>query len=137
MTFRTIHTLEARGNILLEVVKARSGAGDSVMRRLIWRTAEELTQMLSQRGVRYSELKSALVPQITKTEVALFFDRASIESAAYGWQVHARILPLLNPASSHSILHGDLSGEAAPEDWIRTALQIHLEPSSPWARRAS
>lgn len=129
MTFRTIHTLEARGNILLEVVKDRSGAGDSAMRRLIWRAAEELTHMLNQRGVRYGELKSALVPQIDKTEVALLFDRASIDSAAYGWQVHAHILPLLNPASSHSILHGDLSGEAAPDDWVRTALQIHLQPS--------
>jgi hypothetical protein len=129
MTFRTLHTLEARGNILLEVVKDRFGAGDSAMRRLIWRTAAELTHMLERRGVRYSELKPALVPQITKSEVALFFDRASIESAAYGWQVHARILPLLNLASSHSTLHGDLSGETAPHDWIRTALEIHLESS--------
>lgn len=64
MTFRTIHTLEARGNILLETVKDRSGAGDSAMRRLIWRAADELTYRLRQRGIRYAELKSALVRQI-------------------------------------------------------------------------
>ena len=93
MTFRTIHTLEARGNILLEVVKGRFHVGDSAMHRLIWRTADELTRMLEQKGVRYSELKLALVPQIAKSEIALFFDRASIESGSYGWQVHARILP--------------------------------------------
>jgi len=130
MTFRTIHTLEARGNILLEIVKDRSGAGDPAMRRLIWRAADELTHILSQRGVRYAELNSALVPQIDKVEIALLFDRTSIESAAYGWQAHARVLPLLNSTSSHSILHGDLNDEAAPDDdWIRTALQIHLQPS--------
>jgi hypothetical protein len=41
MTLRTIHTLAARGNILLESVKDRSGASDSAMRGLIWRAAED------------------------------------------------------------------------------------------------
>jgi len=129
MTFRTIHTLEARGNILLEIVKDRSGASDSAMRRLIWRAAEELTQMLTQRGVNYAELKSALVPQIEKAEIALLFDRASIDSAAYGWQVHACVVPLLSPTGTHSVLHGDLGTEAASDDWVQTALQIHLQRS--------
>jgi hypothetical protein len=129
MTFRTIHTLEARGNILLEIVRDRSRASDSAMRRLIWRAADELTQILTQRGISYAELKSALVPQIDKAEIALLFDRASIESAAYGWQVHARVVPLLMPTGRHSVLHGDLGTDAAPDDWIRTALQIHLQPS--------
>lgn len=57
------------------------------------------------------------------------FDRASIESAAYGWQVHDRVVPLLHPAGSHSVLHGDLGTEAASNDWVRTTLQIHLHPS--------
>ncbi len=129
MTFRTIHTLEARGNILLEFVKDRSRASDSAMRRLIWQSAEELTQMLSQCGISYAELRSALVPQIDKAEIALFFDRASIDSAAYGWQVHPRLLSLLRPTSRHSVLHGDLGTDTAPDDWVRTALQIHLQPS--------
>ena len=55
--------------------------------------------------------------------------KAAGVSAAYGWQVHARVLPLLNPASNHSILHGDLNDEALPDNWISTALQIHLRPS--------
>src|SRR5262245_27811599 len=129
MTFRTIHTLEARGNIFLEIVKDRSGASDSAMRRLIWQRAEELIQTLSRRGVNYADLKPALVPQIDKAEIALFFDRSSIDSAAYGWQVHARVLPLLSLTASHSVLHGDLGTAAASDDWVRTALQIHLQPS--------
>ena len=129
MMFRTIHTLEARGNILLEIVKERSDADDPAMRRLIWRAADELTHILHQRGLSYAELNSALVPQTKKSEIALLFDRAGVESAAYGWQVHARVLPLLNPTSNHSILHGDLNDEAAPDNWILTALQIHLQPS--------
>ena len=99
------------------------------MRRLIWRAADDLTHILRQRGLSYAELNSALVPQIKKSEIALLFDRASVESAAYGWQIHARVLPLLNPTSNHSILHGDLNDEAAPDNWIGTALQIHLQPS--------
>jgi hypothetical protein len=130
MTFRTIHTLEARGNILLEIVRDRSRATDSAMRRLIWEAAEELTQMLSRRGIDYAELKSALVPRIDRAEIALVFDRTSIQSAAYGWQIHERIIPLLRPTGSHSVLHGDLGTEtAAADDWVRTALQFHLQPS--------
>jgi hypothetical protein len=116
MTFRTIHTLEARGNILLEIVRDRSRASDSAMRRLIWRAAEELMQMLSRRGIDYAELKSALVPRIDRAEIALLFDRTSIESAAYGWQIHERIIPLLRPTGSHSVLHGDLGTETAAAD---------------------
>jgi len=129
MTFRTIHTLEARGNILLEVVKDRSGASDSAMRRLIWQAAEELARMLSRKGVNYAELKSALVPQTDKAEIALFFDRASIESTAYGWQIPPRVVSLLSPTSSHSVLHGDLGTDAASNDWVQMALRIHLQPS--------
>ena len=129
MSFLTIHTLEARGNILLEVLKDRYHVEDSAMRRLIWREADELTRMLEQKGVSYQDLKPALVPQVKKTELALFFDRTRIDAAAYGWQVHPRIIPLLNPGSSHSVFHGDLIAEAADSGWIRAAFEIHLEPS--------
>jgi hypothetical protein len=127
MSFSTIHTLEARGNILLDVLKNRYQVPEPSMRRLIWQEAERLSNLLDRKGVRYAELNSALVPHVKKNEVALFFDQASIDSAAYGWHVHAAIIPLLNRASSHSILHGDLA--AADREWIRTALEIHLEPS--------
>jgi len=36
MTFRTIHTIEARGNILLAVVKEHFQVSDANMRRFIW-----------------------------------------------------------------------------------------------------
>ncbi len=127
--FLTIHTLEARGNVLLEVLRDWYHVGDSAMRRLIWREATALTSLLERRGVRYSQLRPALVPQVTKRELALFFDRASIESGAYGWHVHANLIPLLTPDSSHSVLHGDLTAEAMDPEWIRAALEIHLKPS--------
>ena len=86
--------------------------------------------MLGRRGIDYADLKSALVPRIDRAEIALLFDRMSIESAAYGWQIHERIIPLLRPIGSHSVLHGDLGTEtAAADEWVLTALQFHLQPS--------
>ena len=102
MSFSSIHTLEARGNVLLEVVKGYFRLDDVAMRRFIWQTADELVQILAPKGLNYVELRGALVPQVAKHEVALFFDTTSIDSGWYGWEVHSRILPLLHPSGSHS-----------------------------------
>lgn len=129
MTFRTIHTVEARGNFRIELLHEHFNLRDAPMRRFLWQMADELTQMLEPKGIRYPELRNALVPQVDKAEIALLFDSASIESGWYGRDVHSHILPLLNAPSSHSARHGDLLGEPRHQDWIRAVLNIHLRPS--------
>ena len=71
MTFRAIHTLDARGNILLALLERGFDVRDATMRRFIWQTADELSRLLSSKGVEYARLKSALVPQANKQEIAL------------------------------------------------------------------
>ena len=76
MTFRAIHTLDARGNILLALLERGFDVRDAAMRRFIWQTADELSRLLSSQGVEYARLKSALVPQPNKQEIACSLIRA-------------------------------------------------------------
>ena len=138
MTFRAIHTLDARGNILLALLERGFDVRDAAMRRFIWQTADELSRLLSSKGVEYARLKSALVPQPNKQEIALFFDSCLAESGAYGLHVHRRLIPLLDRRSSHSTCLGDLVGGPGQQAWILGLLDIHLEPSgNPLALRTS
>ncbi|MEM0978090.1 MAG: hypothetical protein AAGJ34_11185 [Pseudomonadota bacterium] len=63
------------------------------------------------KGVNYDKLLASLVPDREKLELALIFDTMKIESSWYGYEVFKQLLPLLDPCTKNSILHGDFFGK--------------------------
>ncbi len=67
----------------------------------------ETEQILAKKGISYSELKAALVPNPKRREIVLVFDRTRIPPGWYGFSVHSKIIPLISQESNHSIFAGD------------------------------
>lgn len=104
---KPIHTLDARGNIMLEVIRDHFGIAAPRMQIEIQRMRHDLEESLAQKGIAYDKLKSALVPDRKRREIALVFDTLEIEESWYGLAVFERLIPLLDKRSNHSILVGD------------------------------
>ncbi len=125
-----VHTINGRGNVLLEVMQEYFGLSNEHMRREIVAAVEHVTEALRRRGVKYADLRNALSPQADRQEVALLFDTTRIDEAWYGLPVQRQLLPLFNPSSSHSVLLGDLLGSDDQQPWIRDQLSHHLHRSA-------
>ena len=105
-----IHTLNARGNVMLEVVQAHSKLTREKMKAEIWNLVRDTSRALDMKGLKYQDLKRALVPQPDRRELALIFLPSATQSAWYGLPIQRQILPLLHRQSSRSILAGDIGG---------------------------
>ena len=104
---KPIHTLNARGNVLLEVVRDTFDLNSEHMFREIQSMHNQVCDVLNNKAVNYLDLKNALVPHTDRYEIALFFDTQKIDKMSYGKEVLDRLWPLLNKSSKHSILVGD------------------------------
>ncbi|NHQ60239.1 hypothetical protein G9409_06470 [Chlorobium sp. BLA1] len=104
---KPIHTLNARDNVMLEVIRNYFKLTPHHMHRQIQGMRATLEDILSKKGISYSNLRSALVPDRKRREIALVFDTTAIESSWYGLDVFERIIPQLDKRSNHSILVGD------------------------------
>src|SRR5208283_5629988 len=91
---RPIHTVNARGNMLLEVVRDHSRLSPSEMLREIQSLRREIEEVLAQKDIRYEALRSALVPSQNRREIALIFDTTQIENYNYGREIFAQCMPL-------------------------------------------
>ncbi len=89
----------------------------------------ETQSVLASKGIKYSDLKSALVPNPTRREIALFFDTSQIENSWYGLQVHDKVMPLFSKESNHSILTGDYIGKNEHQQNLFEALREMLVPA--------
>lgn len=92
---------------MLEVMRDYFKLSPLYMNSEIQRMLQTLDDVLSSKGISYSNLRSALVPDRKRREIALVFDTMLIESGWYGLDVFQRIIPLLEKKSNHSILTGD------------------------------
>lgn len=110
MTISTIHTLGARDNVMLEVIRNYFSLEPSHMYAEIQAMLAQTEQILLSKGVKYSELKSALVPNPDRREIVMVFDTTRISSSFYGYQIHGELIPLLSERSNHSVLSGDYLG---------------------------
>ena len=118
-----IHTLNARGNVMLEVMRDYFKLKPHHMQREILGMRKMLVESLSKKGVDYAKLKSALVPDRKRREIALVFDTLSIESSWYGLEVFQHVIPLLEKKSNHSILVGDYLDRPGQADQIFSAFE--------------
>ena len=123
----SVHTLDARGNIMLEVTRNYFGLSSERMRREILGLHKRAVDVLALKGVAYAELRSALVPQADRREIALFFDSTDL-GGWYGFPVHGAVLGTLHKKSSRAILSGDYIGGNKDQDFLYELFTEKVEP---------
>jgi hypothetical protein len=123
-----IHTFNARGNALLQVVRADGSFSPQAMHDEIQQMLTRTVAILASKGINYGDLKNALTPQPDRREVALVFDTSNITEVWCGLLIHRQILPLLHRKSSRSILAGDYIGENHQQRLLYKLLSDHLIP---------
>lgn len=105
-----ILTLNTRSHFMLEVIKEKFGLNPEQMRKEIEVLHGDLISILRDKNIDYSSLRPALTPSIDRHEAAFLFDSHAFNSNLYGRETFNCLLPLFDPRSTHSILHGDLIG---------------------------
>lgn len=105
-----IWTLNARDTVLFDVVKQHFKLSYADLGPELRTIHAATVEMLASKGIRYEELRSALVPHTEPElgDIALVFDTRRIDEGAYGMAIAERVLPLLERDWSGSILEGDL-----------------------------
>ncbi len=126
-----IFTLDARGNIMLEVMQGYFGLNRAQMLRETNVSFSKLLDILKAKDVIYTSLKNALVPRPDRTEAAFVFDRTQIKSGNYGGEAFERILPALGQNATHIVLCGDLLGETDMQDRLYDAFGLEVTLSRP------
>lgn len=122
----TVHTLDARNNVMLDVMRDYFKLSPDDMHRYIQSLVHATSALLMKKGIDYPALRSALVPQQDRREVALLFNIDFKASGSYSYPVHQRLLRLFNRQSSHSPLHGDIAdrGWGAFEEVDRNLVRV-------------
>lgn len=118
-----IHTLNARGNVMLEFLRDQFNLTPDRILFEIQGMRKQMVESLKAKGVNYDKLRSALVPNRERLEIALIFDTMKIESDWYGNEVFESLIPLLDPKTNNSILHGDYIGDNEHQDILFEAFR--------------
>lgn len=114
----TIFTLEARSNVMLEVLRSYFDLNYCQMFNQINGLFHYLLDILSSKQINYNNLKNVLIPNPDKNEVALVFDSMKIQSSWYGLDIFTEIIPIFDKRSSHSVLCGDYIGDNDLQDQL-------------------
>lgn len=107
MVTKSVLTLNARGNIMLEVMRDYFSLPPERMFFEIQGMLQMVERALKVKRVKYYDLKSTLVPKADRREIALVFDSSVIESSWYAYEIFKWIIPLFDKKSNHSVLVGD------------------------------
>jgi hypothetical protein len=104
-----IHTLNARGNVMLPVLREHYAWTDSRTFREIQRLHSDFLDILRAKGIDYTSLRSALTPQSTKHEAAFLFDEQRCDNTLVpGVECADALFNALDRKTTHSILGGEL-----------------------------
>jgi hypothetical protein len=106
-----IFTLNARGNVMLEVMRDYFRLTNEHMHREIQGLHVATCEALRSKGIAYSQLKAGLVPIADRHEAAFIFDSQCIDSSWYGFEVAKVIIRRHRKQSMQSVLCGDLIGD--------------------------
>ncbi|WP_375592312.1 hypothetical protein [Chitiniphilus eburneus] len=104
---KSIHTLNARGNVMLEVMRDYFKLTPNHMFMEIQGMRRSIEEALAKKKIIYDKLKSALTPSQDRRDIAFIFDTTEIDSSWYGADVMGRVIPLFEEKSNHSVLLGD------------------------------
>jgi len=124
---KAIHTLDARDHVMLEVLRDYLDLNPRQMQQTIQTLRCEIEAELSKKGISYSKLRSALVPDRKRREIALVFDSTLTNSGSYGYEIFEQVIPLLDKKSNHSILVGDYLDRPGYSAHIRSAFDESVE----------
>jgi hypothetical protein len=116
-----IFTLDARGNIMLELMQSYLGLSPTRLLSEINAMFATLLKILKAKDIEYASLKNALIPHTDRNEAAFVFDRTRIKSDGYGCEVFERVLPALDQDATLSVLCGDVVGENNMQDRLYEA----------------
>lgn len=107
-----IHTLNARGNLMLAAIRDHLSWTDERTFKEVQRFHQDLLQILNSKRINYDELRTALTPQTNKHEAAFLFDehRCNPDRIA-GVDAADALFKILPASTTHSILGGELGGE--------------------------
>jgi hypothetical protein len=120
---------------MFEVLREHFKLSPDQMHSLIRSYHARTVSALAAKGINYSDLKSALVPQRDRREVALIFNLTGNESW-YSYAFSQVLLPLLHRASSRAVLHGDIFAHTAESQrTLHAILAAMLLPSRPQSLR--
>lgn len=107
-----IHTINARGNLLLAAIRQHYSWTDEKTFNEIQKTHTDFLEILSQKGISYDELRNALTPQTNKYEAAFLFDEHRCDPERIpGVDAADAVFKLLPANTTHSILCGELIGD--------------------------
>jgi len=116
---------------MLEVMRDYFKLNPDQMFMEIQRLRDATEEALAQKGISYAKLRSALVPDPHKREVALVFDSTQIEEPWYGYQIFRRIIMLFDKNANHSVLVGDYLDRPNQADQLydafAQAVRLHKE----------
>lgn len=128
---KSLHTLNARGNIMLEVMRDHFELTPVHMFREIQGMRRAIENTLAAKNIDYDKLKSALVPAQDRREIALVFDTMSIEDSWYGADVMKYVIPLFERKSNHSVLVGDYLDRRGQSERLFQAFRETVDPRRP------
>ena len=104
-----IHTLNARGNVMLAALREHYAWTDARTFREIQRFHSDFLDILREKGIDYASLRSALTPQSTKHEAAFLFDEQRCDNTFVpGVECADALFKALDRKATHSILGGEL-----------------------------
>ena len=126
----TIHTLNARDNVMLEVMRDYFELNSDRMLTEIQAALTQTEQVLLSKGIKYNDLKTALTPNSQKREVVMVFDTTQIPDTWYGLPIHSRIIPLISKESNHSMLTGDYIGDEKMQGELYRMLSSEINLAS-------
>ena len=124
---KSLHTLNARNHAMLEVVRDYFNLGSKQMLREIQGMRYSVEEVLAKKGIKYGDLRSALVPAKNRREIALVFDNTAIDASWYGFEVMKRVIPLFNRESDHSVLLGDYLDASSHKEQLFKAFRQTVE----------
>lgn len=107
-----IHTLNARGNLMLATIRDHHSWSDERTFKEIQRFHQDFLQVLSGKRIIYDELRTALTPQTNKHEAAFLFDEHRCDPDRIpGVDAADALFKLLPANTTHSILGGELDDD--------------------------
>ena len=124
----TIFTLNARGNIFLEVAQSYLGLSHQQMFGEINGLFRQLLDVLAAKNIKYGNLKNTLIPNPDRNEGVFVFDSSKIESSWYGIEIFEQIIPIFDKRSSHSVLCGDYIGDNKLQDRLFEEFCRNVKP---------
>lgn len=127
MANKIVYTLDARDNVMLEVARDYFKVRPERMHLEIQGMLSKTEAVLSSKGIKYSDLKTALVPNPKRREIALVFNTLDMKESWYGLPIHTALIPLFSKKSNHSILVGDYIGDNDRQDQLYEAFSESVQ----------